>query len=516
MAPKDFTVRVGQDEIGHILNRKENLDHHGQMWDFMSRYQILGWDLAVITAHGGADLGLDLNQPREVWWKQLADLGLSGVQLNLAIRTGQPSHLLVLEVNKGGGNLSLDLLGDWRAQCVAELGNCREQHYYALPPESQAPPSFFLARDVLIYGEEGLILVPPSIEPEAREPWSWVTPPWENPPQAPKPAVWQFIREQMAPASAATQEMPAWDEIYRIIAPHETVLKALLMPATIMDNYYRDILMAAMAAGLRDRRVLLGLLWHAPHGDARNDAARWQRLQELVPGQNLGPAGSPAVPGPWAGGGASAAGSWPGWGPVPDPPAVLGPQVESLDLTLGVGELTRQLIGDHDPELSQPKFEKNVSGQFFQLLATLGERVISDSCRNEALLSGMGAQATEMERLAAEIEQCLASPSGGSGEPKAAPRPPGERSPMEFPWPAGIAPQRQKSRKLQEVKAMVQDFFSKNPDLSEDRSKVQMVLFSLKNYISINPDYAGLSFRDKLEKAGQMARSFLGQPDKPQ
>ena len=61
---------------------------------------------------------------------------------------------------------------------------------------------------------------------------------------------------------------------------------------------------------------------------------------------------------------------------------------------------------------------------------------------------------------------------------------------------------------------MVQDFLSKNPDLAEDRSKVQMVLFSLKNYVSINPDYAGLSFREKLEKAGQMARSFLGHPTK--
>ncbi len=63
---------------------------------------------------------------------------------------------------------------------------------------------------------------------------------------------------------------------------------------------------------------------------------------------------------------------------------------------------------------------------------------------------------------------------------------------------------------------MVQDFLSNNPDLAEDRNKVQMVLFSLKNYISINPEYTGLSFRDKLEHAGQMARSFLEQPAEPQ
>jgi len=505
LATKDFTVRVGQDEIGHILDRKENLDHHGQMWDCMSRYQALGWDLAIITAHGGADLELDLRQPREVWWKQLADLGLNGVQLNLAIRTGRPSRLLVLEVNKGGGKLSLDLLGEWRAQCVAELGNCREQHYYALPPESQAPPSFFLARDVLIYGEEGLILGPPSIEPEDREPWTWLTPPWENPPQAPQPAVWQFIREQMAQANPTASTAPTWDEIYRIIVPHESVLKALLVPPTNMDDYYRDILTVAMAVGLRDQRILLGLLWHAPYGDARSDGARWQRLQDLLDRENLGPGGSPPVPGPWA-----------GWGPPPQSLTLTGPLAASPDPSLGVGELTRQLLGDQDSEFWPTKFEKTVSGQFFQLLAALGERVISDSCRNEAILSGMGSMTTETDRLAAEIEQCLAPPAEGGGEPKTAPAPAGERGPMECPWSAAVAPQRRKNRKLQEVKAMVQDFLSKNPDLAEDRNKVQMVLFSLKNYVSINPEYAGLSFRDKLEKAGQMARSFLQQPAEPQ
>jgi hypothetical protein len=506
LAIKDFTVRIGQEEIGHILNRKENLDHHGQMWDCMTRYQALGWDLAVITAQGGADLGLDLKQPREVWWKQLADLGLDGIQLNLAIRTGLPSHLLVLEVNKGGGTLSLDLLGDWRSSCVAELGNCREQHYYALPRESKGTSSFFMAREVLIYGDEGLILAPPSIEPDAKEPWRWLAPPWEKLPQEPKPAVWQFIREQFSPGSGA-QELPSWDEIYRLIVPHAVVLKALLGPPTSMDNYYRDILMTATAVGLRDRRALLGLLWHAPHGDARSDQTRWQYLQTLLDRQILGPGGAYPVPSLRGG---------EGWSPATELPAPVGHPLEtSVEMSLGVGELTRQILGDHDPEPSQPKFEKTVSGQFFQLLAPLGEKVVTESCRNEALLAKTASQGTEMERLAAEIEQCLAPSNGGRGDPKAPSRPAGER-PMEFPWPGAIAPQPQKSAKLQEVKTSVQDFFSKNPDLAEDRDKVQMVLFSLKNYISINPDYAGLSFREKLEKAGQMARSFLGQPACPQ
>lgn len=513
MANNDFTVRIGEEEIGQILNRKENLDHHDQLWDCMTRYRSLGWDLAVVTAQGGADLGLDLDQPKESWWKQLADLGLEGIQLNLGIRTGRASHLLVLEVNKGEGNLSLDLLGDWRSQCVAELHNCREQHYYALPAAGPAPPSFFLAKEVLIYGDGGLVLAPPSFEPESNEPWRWLQPPWESPPQPPKPAVWRFLREQQAPGSADIQGMPSWDEIFRVVAAYEPVLKTLLMPPSDMDKYYRDIIQAARTAGLTDPQMLRGLLWHAPQGDARHNPERWRILQNQLHDAAPEPGTPASLPPQWPVGGASPGVPWPGQPPVSQPPALASAGVMgSLDLNLGVGELTRQLLGDPESESSSlTKFEKTVSGQFFQLLAALGEKVISESCRNEAILSGMGAQATELERLVGEIEQCLAPPATGAADPKSAPRPPAPGSPMDFAWGVNMSPQRHKSKKLQEVKSMVQDFLSQNPDLAGDQNKVQMVLFCLKNYVSINPDYAGLSFRDKLEKAGQMARSFMGQ-----
>jgi len=503
-------VRIGQAEIGHILDRKENLDHHDQLWDYTYRYQALGWDMTVVTAQG-ADLGLDLGQPRDLWWKQLADLGLEGVQVNLAVRTGRASGLLVLEVNKGGGTLSLDLLGEWRSHCVAELGS-REQHYYRLSPDTEAPASHFLARDVLIYSQDGLVLAPPSLEPPAREPWCWVTPPWEYPPEAPPPAVWQFIREQISPTAPLAQEMPDWDEIYRAIATYDGLFKILLAPPTDMDKYYRDIIQAAREVGLGSPQPLLGLLWHAPHGDARQNPERWKYLQALLAASSPKRVAAPPVPGLWTG--APPKGDYPA-GPGPEPPALAGP-LASFEQVVGMGELTRQLLGETEPEPSQPKFEKNVSGQFFQLLATLGEKVINDSCRNEMIQSTMGTQATELERLALEIEQVLAPPPPGVGDPKGA-LPPPSGGPAVPPWVAAMAPPpRPKAGKLQEVKSTVQDFFTKNPDLAKDRNKVQMVLFSLKNYVSINPDNAGLSFREKLEKAGQMARSFLNQPNRPQ
>ncbi len=149
-----------------------------------------------------------------------------------------------------------------------------------------------MAPEVLIYGDGGLILAPPSLEPEAREPWRWLSPPWEKPPLEPPPAVWQFIREQLAPAGPAVWEVPAWEEVYRLIVPHEAVLRALLIPPTTLDSYYRNILLAGMAVGLGERRTLLGLLWHAPHGDARSNGDRWQDLQERLADPELKLAGA--------------------------------------------------------------------------------------------------------------------------------------------------------------------------------------------------------------------------------
>ena len=503
MATRDNTnVRVNGDEMGQILNLKQKLEHHDQLWGYVNRYRALGWEVAIVRARGGGTVDLDLAQPEESWWQQLADLGLTGVQVNLAIRTGQPSRLLVLEVNKGQGTLSLDLLGDWRSPCVAELGNCREQHYYTLPPDQPPPSSHFLAQDVLIYAEGGLILAPPSIESEGREPWRWLTPPWEMAPQ-PKPAVWKFIQEQTASAAA---EVPSWEEIYQVVVPHSSVLKALLGPPLTMEQYYREILQAALAAGLNDRQLLLGLLWHAPNGDARTNRERWKQLQGLLAVAQPAPGGYQAAPGLKPDGGASPAGVWLGWNPAPEPPVPVVPSPMPPALAPGVEELTRQLLGDGDAEPA--KFDQSVSGQFFQLLSGLGEKVITESCRNEAILSGLETKATELERLVSEIEQFA-----GPAESKSSPRPLGAQNPMEL--LAAFTPSPRKNKILQEVKAMVQDFFNNNPDLAEDQSKIQMVLFCLKNYISINPDYASLPFRDKLEKSGQMARSFLGQPAKP-
>jgi hypothetical protein len=491
LAHKDFSVRVGQDEIGRILNLKENLDLKELLVTYAPHYQQLGWVLVGMKSPEGTPLEIDFSQPAELWSRQLADLGADQAQITVGIRTGKASNLLVLEVNQGEGALSLDQWGEWRSECVAEMGGCREQHYYALPPEGQAPPSFFLAPQVLIYGEGGLVLVPPSLESQAREPWRWRLPPWETPPQAPKPAVWQFLKEYI-PAALVKPEVPTWTEVYQKIAVHGSMLKALLVPPASQDAYYQGILSTARGLGFNDQTLLLGLLWHAPHGEARHDPDKLTYCQELIArGQESGPSG-PGLPARLTGRTAA-----PGAAASPAPPPL-----EVLEMFSGPGTADPGLPSQE--AAAAPRADQSVSGQFFQLLAGLGEKVIMESCRYEAMLTGLRHKAGEIDNLVSQWEQYFASPALPS--PEAAQLPSGNT--VEFSWDAITGQNSYQKQHLQEIQTAAADFLNQNPDLAGDRQKVQMVIFCLKNYISINPEYAGLPFREKLDRAGSMARGF--------
>jgi len=501
LALKDFSVRIGHDEIGRILNLRENLDLKDLLLTYAPHYQQLGWVLVGMKSPEGVPLELDLNQPSERWLQQVADLEAGQVQINIGIRTGKASNLLVLEVNKGDGALSLDQWGEWRSPCVAETGGCREQHYYALPPGSQSPPSYFLAPQVMIYGEGGLVLVPPSLEPQAREPWRWRQPPWEATPQPPQTAVWQFLQE-FIPAALVKPEVPTWAEIYRMIAPHHAMLKALLVPPASQGEYYQQILTTALGLGFKDPRLLVGFLWHAPHGECRQNPDKMDYFQELVDQARSLQEKDNAVTGLPARLNENA---WPVVPPVGSETASpgAGPSMEMLEMLSGAGSGEPGLPAKD--EATPVRFDQSVSGQFFQLLAGLGEKVIMESCRYDALLSGLKNKAGDIDNLVSQWEQHF-------GEASPFPPEQGQKTAshtVEFGWDAVINPNAIKKQQFQEIQAAASDFLSQNPDLAEDRHKVQMVLFCLKNYISINPEYAGLPFREKLDRAGIMARGFF-------
>jgi len=461
----DYTVRVGQEEIGRILNLRENLDQRELLINYASRYQKLGWVLAAV-AGAGEETDLDFSQPLAVWAGKLRAQGVDQGQINVGIRTGQASGLLVLEVNKGEGAVALGDSESWQAECVAAVGESREQHYYALPPEGPWPVSFFLAPQVMVYGEGGLVLAPPSLEWQSLESWRWLKPPWQSPPGPPGVGVWKFLQEHLPEdsmlATLAEVQIPSWEEVYRHICRWDTVLKALLAPAASPEEYYQGLLQAALAMGLTDPAVLLGLLWHAPQGDARQRPERWQSLQVLV---------------------AQVAGNSP-------TPALLG----------GAGAAAFTAPQGLKP--AQVKFDQSVAGQFFKLLAGLGQQVITETCRYESQRLETGV--SPGGRRGAWNQPFL--PQAAGGEALAAEL-------GEDPLGLWEEEQQTRARYFQEVQEATGDFLQNHPDLASDQGKVQMVLLCLKNYVNLDPEFAELPVKVKLERAAQMAREFLQELD---
>ncbi len=287
LAPEDVAAGIRPDEIGQILNLKKNLDYSDILAKYAGRYLQMGWDLVAVNPKGAMDLDLDFRQPEGIWTKRLTDLGLEGVQVNLGVRTGPASNLLVLEIRPGAGELPFATWDDWRSGCVAQVGGGYEQHYYVLPQGWSAPLSCFIdPHRLMVFGSGGLVLAPPSLEPRVQESLRWLRPPWESPPSRPSPRLWQYLQENVpaasAPEGANDPPLPAWEEIFGIISAFPAVLQVLLAPAANGEEYYPRVLQTAMDAGLTDPQVLLGLLWHAPLGDARSRPHGLRELQNLI------------------------------------------------------------------------------------------------------------------------------------------------------------------------------------------------------------------------------------------
>ena len=297
-------------------------------------------------------------------------------------------------------------------------------------------------------------------------------------------------------------EVRSWEEIYQMIAHHGALLKALLVPPTSQGAYYQGIINTAVKLGFKDPGVLFGLLWHAPHGEGRNDPNKKDYFQELAAKglerqeRRTSEAGLPARVN-----GRARADKAAGQLEIASP----SPQttVEVLGMFAPPGPT--DLMPQEREAGSAPQFDQSVSGQFFQLLAGLGEKVIMESCRYEAMVAGVRPQAGEIDNLVSQWEQHFAAAS--PSPPEQGQKPMG--STVEFNWDAITGQHTNKRQQIQEIQAAAGDFLQQNPDLASDRTKVQMVVFCLKNYISLNPDNAALPFREKLDRAGNMAREFF-------
>ena len=284
MYPKDRRVRIHQEEMESLLNLKYRLDHEEAVSSYAEKYQKLGWVLQAVNPQNGTDLRVDFGENPETWVNHLWEPGLSGPEINLRVRTGKRSGLMVLEVATGPGESILEPHGPWRAECTAALGAGREQHFYAWDPSPLFDSASFRGTPgIRWFGEGQVAPLPPSFDPEMQESWRWLCPPWEKAPQSPSRSLSKFLCDHLTREPQLRPEVSlSWQQVYCLVSPHEPLLQALLASYPSMQSYYQGILGAATAVGLNAPEVLMALLWHAPRGNARQYPEIWGYLQQLV------------------------------------------------------------------------------------------------------------------------------------------------------------------------------------------------------------------------------------------
>jgi hypothetical protein len=294
-----FATRVSPQELGHIITLRKNLDLMGVLGRFTEEYLKLGWSLVALDARKGNDLGIDFNLPKKAWSQGLMDESLKGNEVNLAVRAGYSSRLFVVKVDATTSLHLLDPFGPWRSTCVAQGETTWEQHFYLLPSTWNLPNSS--DSDIKILGEGALALAPPSMEPDSEYTWRWLRAPWESPPCPPPPGLVRFLEKASLLSGADLERKPrlSWREILARISGHKDLLSALLAPQASPPRYYQKVITEALKAGFREPKMLKALLWHAPHGDARQNPERWGGLIKVVAEMAQATPGWPAssVPG---------------------------------------------------------------------------------------------------------------------------------------------------------------------------------------------------------------------------
>jgi hypothetical protein len=288
---QDRGVIIHREEMESLLDLKSKLDQEEAVSSCAAGYQKLGWVLQALNPQDGTDLNVDTGADPETWVNRLWEPGMSGPEINLGVRTGKRSRLMVLEVAKGAGEALLDQYGPWRAECIAVTGSGRERHFYAWQPSrifDQA--SLVAANEFKWYGEGQVILVPPSIEAEGLESWQWLRPPWETPPQDPGRPVADFLEQHLNREPQPRPEVSlSWQEVYCLVSPFEPLRQALAASSPSIESYYQGILEAAALVGLMGPEELLAVLWHAPRGNARQHPERLGYLQQLVAAAQVQP-----------------------------------------------------------------------------------------------------------------------------------------------------------------------------------------------------------------------------------
>jgi hypothetical protein len=283
------SIRMSSQEADRIIQGRKKMDDISTLAQSAVQYKnFLGWFPVALDAHTGTDLGVDFDQTLQTCLHRLVGLALKQTTISLAIRFVPNSYLFGLMVNQAFGKAFLDSLGDWRSPCIARLGDIWEHHLLVLPQNWCLSPGHLnddKNAPLSIMGPGRVVLVPPSVDPASQETWRWLRPPCQAPPGYPAPGLLHLLEEcgfisRKSPTVEA--DLFTWDDIFPLICHSNELLQALVTPATTRDLYYRNILYEALRAGFQDPKMLKGLLWHAPHGEVRQDPEGRQKISQWV------------------------------------------------------------------------------------------------------------------------------------------------------------------------------------------------------------------------------------------
>ena len=293
-------INMGSQEMDHIIQARKNLDNLNELAQYAALYKKVGWSPVALDDPAGTVLKVDFDQPQATWSNLLLELALKRARVSLAIRLQPNSRLFVLRVSPAFGKEFLDSLGDWRSPCIARAEDSWENHFLVLPQTWDFSPEH-LGNDedapLSVIGPGRVVPVPPSTDPASRKPWRWLHPPWQQPPWHPSHGLLLLLKEvgYISKRSLFPEEdLPTWEDLYPVICRSKELLQAVLTPVATKELYYRIILFEALRAGFREPRILLGLLWHAPHGaimdglEAQQQLSQWAReVQWLLSAEGL-------------------------------------------------------------------------------------------------------------------------------------------------------------------------------------------------------------------------------------
>jgi hypothetical protein len=134
----------------------------------------------------------------------------------------------------------------------------------------------------------------------------------------------------------------------------------------------------------------------------------------------------------------------------------------------------------------------------------IGEAAPAGQDRERNLLEEQVRQLSALTQAMEKQLSVLQQAPCPSAQPEAAP------PPAWWPeWSALLPRSSLPPEVVAEFQAAIRDLYREHPRLAEKREHVNMVVYCYRNYVKINPHFAGLSYGEKLSQAVRLARDFL-------